>query len=244
MDNSKHLGFVDISVVGEHAIELSWPGGISSETFQELQVVYNEVLEAYKDQVMDVIPSYTKILLVFKSSKGINKLLVDLETHISNVSGQLKRSVSRWIIPVCYHPDYAPDLEDFCHRKKLRLKDFVRLHSSVDYPIHFFGFLPGFCYLSGLDERLHLARKRKPIARVPKGSVAIGGAQTGIYPSDSPGGWHLIGRTPVSLFDIGKNPPVFAEIGDIFQFESITTDEFKRIALNSYDYQIRKEVVS
>lgn len=244
MDKSKLSKSMEMSIVGEHAIELAWPSSISLEIFQELQIVYNEVREAYKDQVEDIILSYTKILIVFKSPTEINKHLVDLETHICNLSGQLKRGVKRWIIPVCYHPDYAPDLEDFCLEKNLSAEELIQLHTSVDYPIHFFGFLPGFCYLSGLDKRLHLARKRKPVARVPRGSVAIGGEQTGIYPSESPGGWHLIGRTPVSLFEIGKNPPVFAEIGDVIQFESITTDEFKKIASNASDYQIRKEVVS
>ncbi|WP_198659417.1 5-oxoprolinase subunit PxpB [Winogradskyella aurantiaca] len=244
MDKSKHSRSIDISIVGEQAIELSWPCDISSVTFQELQGVYHELSIAYRDQILDIIPSYTKILIVFKSSEGIHQLLKELEVLISNTKQHEKGSVTKWIIPVCYHPDYAPDLEDFCHGKQLSLWDFVRLHTSVDYSIHFFGFLPGFCYLSGLDERLHLARKPRPISRVPKGSVAIGGAQTGIYPSESPGGWHLIGKTPISLFDIDKDPPVFAAIGDVIHFESITIDEFKRIASNIEDYQIRKEVVA
>ncbi|MEM1003631.1 MAG: carboxyltransferase domain-containing protein, partial [Bacteroidota bacterium] len=123
-------------------------------------------------------------------------------------------------------------------------KTLVNLHSGKDYPIYFFGFLPGFFYLGGLDKRLFCARKTSPRKLVPKGSVGIGGEQTGIYPHDSPGGWQIIGRTPVNLFNVKTVPPVFAEIGDLIRFIPVDLKEFKRIEYQKNDCQIKKEVLT
>ena len=110
----------------------------------------------------------------------------------------------------------------------------IHIHHSKPYTLHFYGFLPGFMYLGGLDERLFSPRKEKPERLIPAGTVAIGGQQTGIYPSDSPGGWHAIGKSPISLFDIRHDPPFPADIGDKIRFLPINKEEF---------YQIQKKVL-
>ncbi len=131
-----------------------------------------------------------------------------------------------WEIPVRYSPATGRDLESVAQLKGFSVQELVSLHSSTPYRIHFFGFMPGFMYLAGLPEGLYLPRKKVPDRQVPKGSVAIGGTQTGIYPSSSPGGWHLIGLSPVCFFNPNLSSPVFASPGELVEFVPISEAEF------------------
>ncbi len=121
-------------------------------------------------------------------------------------------------IPVCYGGEFGPDLEDVARHAGLAPERVVELHSSAEYLVYFLGFSPGFPYLGGLPPELATPRLEAPRKRVPAGSVAIGGSQTGIYPVDSPGGWRIIGRTPLRLFDAGRTPPAFLSMGDRLRF--------------------------
>jgi KipI family sensor histidine kinase inhibitor len=134
-----------------------------------------------------------------------------------------------WEIPVCYESEYGTDLGNLALEKHLRVNDIIELHSAPLYRIHFFGFLPGFMYLNGLPEVLHTPRKSVPDRSVFPGSVGIGGAQTGIYPMESPGGWHILGRTPVNLFNPEVDPPVWASIGDRINFIKISSEEMNQL---------------
>jgi inhibitor of KinA len=133
-------------------------------------------------------------------------------------------------IPVCYGEGYAMDLDDMARKKKMQKEEIVVLHTSVVYRVYMIGFLPGFAYLASINEKLIMSRKEKPLM-VPPGSVGIAGEQTGIYPFLSPGGWHIIGRTPVPLFNAGAEPPVLLQAGDAVQFYAISKEEF--MGLNS-----------
>ena len=135
-------------------------------------------------------------------------------------------STNCWSVPVCYSSATGRDLEALSEAKKMTPSDLILLHTAEEYRIHFFGFLPGFMYLNGLPKELHTPRKKIPDLAVPAGSVAIGGSQTGIYPSESPGGWHLIGRSPISLFDPTSIPPVWAKPGENLKFSPISKREF------------------
>ena len=120
------------------------------------------------------------------------------------------------------------------------------MHSKAIYSVYLIGFLPGFMYLGGLDYTLHIPRKKEPRIRVPKGSVAIGGEQTGIYPQQSPGGWNILGNTPINLFDKSKDIPCFAKPGDKVKFFQISEDEYKLIEKEvELDlYELNKEVLN
>ena len=131
-----------------------------------------------------------------------------------------------WEIPVCYDPELGKDLISLSKSKSIDPQQLIALHSSPIYRIHFFGFLPGFMYLNGLDPVLHFPRKNIPDQRIESGSVAIGGSQTGIYPTESPGGWHVIGKTPIQLFKQDQIPPVFAKPGDQIKFVPISKEEY------------------
>lgn len=132
-------------------------------------------------------------------------------------------------IPVCYEGEYAPDLDWVAREKGLTGEEVVSIHSIGVYRVYMVGFLPGFSYMGIVDERIQLARKPQPVP-VVAGGVGIAGMQTGIYPLNSPGGWQIIGRTPMRLFDTGEDPPVRLKTGDRVRFCPISASEFRRLS--------------
>jgi inhibitor of KinA len=131
-------------------------------------------------------------------------------------------------IPVCYGGEFGPDLPFVAEYNKLSPEEVIRIHASGEYLVYMIGFAPGFPYLGGMSERIAAPRKPSPRVKVPAGSVGIAGKQTGIYSLDSPGGWQLIGRTPLSLFRVDRNPPGLLEMGDIVRFRPISRAEYER----------------
>ena len=132
-------------------------------------------------------------------------------------------------IPVCYDPEFAPDLDEVARHAQISTKEVVDLHSTTEYRVACIGFVPGFPFLAGLPKKLATPRRDVPRKEIPAGSVGVGGAQTGIYPLRSPGGWNLIGRTPLRLFDPTKNPPALLQAGDRVRFRAITRQEFETL---------------
>ncbi len=195
-----------------------------------------EILLQFKS-VLEKEPKVTRCVI------GYQALIVHLNEEIKNLSwwknhlNELKGKIQiqklnkgkLWKIPVCYDIHYAPDLIPLAKALKLKIEELIRIHTETRYRICFIGFTPGFLYLDGLDERLHFPRKKSPQLNVPKGSVGIGGKQTGIYPISSPGGWHLIGKTPITLFDVKQKPPCFASPGDWICFESIDYKTYQNL---------------
>jgi inhibitor of KinA len=203
--------------------ELVWNEPVS-DTLLSSQLAYKKQLEQHwADRLQEIRMGFTRISLVWKKEsdqKEFQHSLRNLNLPPTPLSAKL------WEIPVCYEPEFGMDLKALAEEKKLPLSQFIEAHCAPHYRIHFFGFLPGFFYLNGLAECLHAPRKAVPKLQVPKGSVAIGGAQTGIYPGDSPGGWHIIGRTPLSLFNPEIEPPVWAKVGDLIRFYPISAAQF------------------
>lgn len=133
-------------------------------------------------------------------------------------------------VPVCYGLDLGPDLDLVASHSGLAAERVVEIHCAADYVVHMIGFAPGFPYLGGLDERIATPRRDSPRARVPAGSVGIAGNQTGIYSIESPGGWQLIGRTPLRLFSPTRQSPSLLHAGDRVRFVAIARPEFDRLA--------------
>ena len=129
-------------------------------------------------------------------------------------------------IPVCYGGELGPDLDDVANIHGLAPEEVVRLHSDAEYLVYMIGFMPGFAYLGGLPERIATPRRKTPRTAVPAGTVGIGGRQTGVYPLVSPGGWNLIGRTPLKIFDIARDEPTLLLAGDRVRFRPMTRAEF------------------
>ena len=132
-------------------------------------------------------------------------------------------------IPVCYGGEYGPDIDNIASHAGLTQEEVIQIHSSRDYLIYMLGFLPGFCYLGGLDERIHTPRLANPRLKINAGSVGIGGSQTGIYPLDSPGGWQLMGMTPVKTYDPDRETPILVEAGDYIRFIPIDEQEYRQL---------------
>ncbi len=175
---------------------------------------------------LDAVPgACTLLLLIDPREFDRERLARDLE-EASGESG--REGSSRLVrIPVCYGGEAAVDLADLARSIGISPEEFVRRHAAARYTVAFLGFAPGFAYLTGLPRELHAPRLATPRTRVPAGSVAIGGPYTGIYPSQTPGGWRLIGRSPVRLFDVQRNPPALLRPGDRVAFEPIGESELE-----------------
>ena len=188
--------------------------------------------------VLELAPSYATVAVYFdptriaverEASSPFTRLSLQIQDALgAKEKASQKETKSRLIeIPVCYDRDFALDLDEVALRSKLSADEVARLHSAASYRVNCIGFTPGFPYLSGLPSELATPRRDAPRKEVPSGSVAIGGGQTGIYPRNSPGGWNVIGRTPLRLFDVQKNPPSRLQTGDHVRFRQITLEEFE-----------------
>lgn len=168
--------------------------------------------------VVEVVPGMNNLTIVF------DPLYADLEARARELAQAWEQAVGaapaarRIDIPVRYGGEDGPDLPAVAKHAGLALDEVVRRHASAEYVVFFIGFQPGFAYLGGLDASLHMPRRAVPRLEVPAGSVGIGGAQTGIYPTASPGGWQLIGRTVATLFDPTRDPPTLLQPGDRVRF--------------------------
>ncbi|MFH8133803.1 5-oxoprolinase subunit PxpB [Pantoea osteomyelitidis] len=169
-------------------------------------------------QVMEAIPGMNNLTLLLRDPQQRALDAIErLQRWWEESEAQLP--VSRQVeIPVIYGGDAGPDLSWVAERAEMTPQQVVELHSSTEYDVYFIGFQPGFPYLGGLDARLHMPRRAEPRLSVPAGSVGIGGSQTGIYPLATPGGWQLIGQTPLALFDPVQQPPTLLRPGDKVRF--------------------------
>lgn len=201
---------------------------ICSETGAQVAALREAVEAAHICGLEETIPAYASLLVKYDPFLTDYAALCDtlraLEQQLSASAVKEGRIVE---IPVCYGGAYGEDLSFVAQHAGMSEQEVVALHSAQPYRIYMLGFLPGFPYLGGLDERLHTPRLSTPRTKIPAGSVGIGGKQTGIYPMESPGGWQLIGRTPLTLFAPGEPLPYAA--GDRIRFIPIDENEFERI---------------
>jgi inhibitor of KinA len=195
--------------------------------------------------VIELAPAYTSVAVFFdpialvKASGTPDALFDWLAKRVREVvaagagRGRRLRSTRREVrvveIPACYDSEFALDIERVAERAQISTSDVVDLHSAAEYRVSCIGFTPGFPFLSGMPKKLATPRRETPRKEIPAGSVGIGGAQTGIYPLRSPGGWNLIGRTPLKLFDPTRNPPALLQAGDRVHFRAITREEFEAL---------------
>ncbi len=190
--------------------------------------------------VIEIVPAYCSFLVLFESAtldpNRLKAIIEALFQEMGDSDGEaLEASGSRVEIPVCYGGDYGPDLVSVAQHNNFSPEEVVRIHSSGTYPVYMLGFAPGFPYLGGLDERIATPRLNTPRSHVPAGSVGIAGSQTGIYPLASPGGWRLIGRTPLTLFDPTAEDPVpYYRPGDSLRFVAVSEKEFNRLLREGY----------
>ena len=219
---------------GRSAILVEWPANISQDIIQDIISFERHIKEI--DSILDTIIAYNSLLIRYQNPIVDQELTIrQLKNKYTALSYLIKQDQFLWEIPVCYDASFGLDLEEIANKKKCSVADIVRLHTETDYLVYFIGFQPGFLYLGGLHQNLHVPRKSNPRVRVDKGSVGIGSAQTGIYPQNSSGGWNIIGKSPLNFFNMKASNPCFAKPGDRIQFVSVDLHTF---------YQIEKEVAN
>ena len=232
---------------GERSILVEWSEKIDLKILQDIISFKNKITESNLEGIVNITNAYNSILVTyansnidFKDQKFILKKVYTSKKMKDNLQSVL------WKIPVCYNTIFASDLETISQTKKLSKQAIIKLHSQAIYTIYFIGFLPGFLYLGGLDDKLNFPRKDAPQLKIKKGAVAIGANQTGVYPEDCPGGWNIIGNTPLSFFDASKINPCFASPGDKVQFYPISLKEYKniKVLVDAKVYQIESEAIN
>jgi KipI family sensor histidine kinase inhibitor len=181
-------------------------------------------------RIRNLHPGYASLLIDFDPLRLTHEELAATVRELARTSAfEAGKSADTVTIPVCYDVDFGPDLQDVAQHAGLSVEEVVRLHSSPTYLVWFLGFSPGFAYLGGLPEVLHTPRLATPRPSVAGGSVGIAGGQTGIYPVDSPGGWKLIGRTPLRMFDCEAMPPTRLHSGDRLRFSPVDRATFEKV---------------
>lgn len=211
-----------IEPLGESALLLTLADVASPEASARVAWLTDAVRGLQRPDIRDVVPAYCAVAVFLEPAIDPAPVEAALRELLRSVPAAVPRADSARavrVIPVVYD---GPDLADVAARTGLSTAEVIRRHSSRTYQAYFLGFMPGFAYLGPIDEALVLPRRAEPRRRVPAGSVAIAGAQTGIYPLETPGGWHLLGRTDVTLFDPARQPPSLIAAGDLVRFEPVT----------------------
>ncbi|MEP3839127.1 MAG: 5-oxoprolinase subunit PxpB [Algibacter sp.] len=215
---------------GERSILINWPKVINISILKDILSFKENISKNNVKSIVELRSAYNSLLVIYNVNKiDFNEEIKTLDKIYLSTGNLPKIECRLWKIPVCYDACFGIDLEDMSEEKNCTQASIIKRHSAVVYTVYFLGFLPGFLYLGGLDAKLFTPRKATPRLKVEKGAVAIGGGQTGIYPQESPGGWNIIGNSPIEFFDTSKNEPCFAQAGDKIQFYSISLKEYKQI---------------
>lgn len=213
---------------GTSTILVEWPSKIDESIIQDI-VAFEKSMEK-SEGILDTIIAYNSLTIRYDHKIDFDSEVAQLKEQYEAKKKPEQQESKCWQIPVCYDTEFGLDLTEIAEAKKLSAEEVIQLHTNPSYLIYFLGFQPGFLYLGGLNDQIHTPRRATPRLRVAKGSVGIGGAQTGVYPQQTSGGWNIIGKSPVDFFDITKPQPCFAKAGDRIQFVSIDKETFHEIA--------------
>lgn len=219
--------------LGDSALTIDFGNVINDGINKKMLQLYHQISEANIPGITGLIPAYSSLTICYDIylMKGAQHTAFDTMTACIEKIAQEKTKAfepaKRIVdVPVCYHDKYALDIHEIALQKNVSVEEIIQIHTSKTYRVYMIGFLPGFAYMAEADERIAVPRKKEPRTKVDAGSVGIAGKQTGIYPLASPGGWQIIGRTPLLLFNKNAINPVLFQPGDEVNFYSITEDEF------------------
>lgn len=227
-----------ISPLGDRALVAELASGAVDASWVQVGAAAQWLRQANMPWIVDLIPAYTTLTVVYDpmrvwqalaSNKGMTVYEMASNTVrelLGSVAMGVRHAAKLMDVPVWYGGEFGPDLEESAQRSAMNVEQFVEAHAAADYTVALVGFVPGFPYLAGLPSQLAQPRRDDPRSRVPAGTVAIGGGQTGIYPLEVPGGWQLIGRTPLRLFDAARQEPALLRAGDRIRFVPIDEEQF------------------
>lgn len=231
---SEVLRYPRLQLASDCSVLVTFGINISREHHRDVVRLFTLLLSERHPAIRNLHPAYCSLLITFDplvaDPHHFRDFIHGLVERIDSVLLPMSRVVE---IPVCYDTALGPDLQFVASHNHISVAEVIRYHSSTEYLVYFLGFSPGFPYLGELPKQLFAPRLPTPRVKVPAGSVAIGGNQTGIYPADSPGGWRIIGRTPLKLFRAERSEPALLHMGDIVRFVPITRREFDEMALLS-----------
>lgn len=227
----------NIYYLSESAVTIEFGKEIGEGTLQRINNFNRALLEDPFPGFRTSVPAYVTLSVFFdplqviasKELTGVDcyeKVKVFLEKLQKNPVHVTTSKADALTIPVCYGDGFGPDLEEVAKVNKLTTQEVIDLHSNAVYKVYMIGFVPGFAYLGGMDGRIAMPRKPTPRKAVSAGAVGIAGEQTGIYPLETPGGWQIIGQTPLKMFDAGRTQPAVLKAGDNVVFKPITKQEF------------------
>lgn len=219
----------NIKPFGDKALLLEWEKVISEEIHHHIMLVSDLIWHALGEEVLEMVPAFHSLTVFLKPQADSGSFPDKIEAIIATRDYEPRFKKTLITIPVCYDAPFSLDIEEIAHKKGISIPEFINLHTEPVYFVHFLGFLPGFPYLGGLNERLHYPRKKEPRPYISQGSVGIGGIQTGIYTSNSPGGWNIIGKSPLKFFDPTKANPALIRAGNYVRFEKISQEQYRDI---------------
>ncbi|WP_271401976.1 5-oxoprolinase subunit PxpB [Salinicoccus roseus] len=235
---------MEIRQFAENALTIYMGDEIDEKINRKLVALRHHIEGMEVDGINEIVLSYTSLIIyfdIFRTDAGTLEAMMESIDEAALLEEEIEYRVIE--IPVCYGGEYGPDIGNF-EENGLSEQEVIDMHADKEYLVYMLGFMPGFPYLGGLDEKLHKPRLETPRVRIPAGSVGIGGRQTGMYPFESPGGWNLLGRTPVPLFDPGREETILYAAGDRIIYRPIDEDEYKRIEkeIASGEYEVKYEV--
>ncbi len=238
---------LEYKLINEQTFMIYFNNQIDRQTFQKVQQVEQYIKDQQHDAIVEVIPSYRAIMVnVDITQQNVKQVIDDLQLDQLDES-QLSMTDSRTRVinlPVVYGGQYGQDIEEVANYNDITVDEVISKHTKNAYLIYMLGFMPGFPFLGGLDEALHTPRRTEPRTRIDAGSVGIANNQTGLYPTESPGGWQIIGRTPIKVFDLNRNPMCLYEPGDYLKFYAIDEATYEQILdeMKQSDFNIEKWV--
>lgn len=225
--------------LGDSALTVELGDEINESTHRRVQAAWRALAAEPLPGVSEAVPAYTSVTLFYDPWRVVQAgapekeivawLTARIKERLKDPPKSAKTKTRTVEIPVCYGGDFGPDLGRVAAQAKMFPEEVVKRHSGAKYLVYLIGFAPGFPYLGGLPKQLATPRHAKPRMAVPPGSVGIAGEQTGIYPQSTPGGWNLIGCTPLKLFQPDASPPVLLQAGDEVKFKPITAEEFAKL---------------
>lgn len=214
--------------LSDDAIVIEVGQEITQEATKFVRMVTKKIEDASIDRIVEVIPAFTTVTVFYEVTEDFQYR--DMENLLKNVLVEMKETEKveqRTIeIPVCYGGEHGPDLEFVASHNNLTVDEVIAIHSSGTYEVNMIGFAPGFPFVGGMSEKIAAPRRSTPRLRIPERSVGIAGMQTGVYPIETPGGWQLIGRTPIDLFLPNEEIPSLLQAGDRIVFKPITEAEY------------------
>jgi KipI family sensor histidine kinase inhibitor len=231
---------------GDTAVIVEFGVDIDRAVSERVLRLSARVREAALPGVIETVPTFRSLAIHYDPLATTGEAVTESARHFLDDAAGEAKAQRLWRVPACYEEPYGPDLTEVAQRTGLTPAEVVSLHTTTQFHVYMVGFLPGFPYMGDLPPELVLPRRTDPRVRVPAGSVAMAMAMTGVYPVESPGGWHLIGATPIRLFDLAWEQPAQFSPGDAVRFDPITADEFEavRSAVERGDYVLPSESVA